>query len=291
VEKSLGEQSLLSLSYLGSKGAKLVRNQATDDAPSGILESTQFASTGSSSYHALLINMHANLTPSLYALVSYTLGHSIDTGSSDTLPVLDSGPSNKGSSSFDVRQVLSASFGYRTPARFGHALGGWTLSSTSFARTGFPFDITTVDRSIGLGFDNTDRASLVPGQPVWIYNSSVPGGRALNPAAFQAPAAGSNGSLGRNSLTGFDLFQTDVSLRKQLRLYRGGSVEAVVSAFNLLNHPSFANPVDYLGSALFGQPTAMTNLMLGSGSPTTGLTPLYQAGGPRTVELSLRFSF
>ncbi len=34
-----------------------------------------------------------------------------------------------------------------------------------------------------------------------------------------------------------------------------------------------------------------TNLMLGSGSPTTGLTPLFQGGGPRTVELSLRFSF
>jgi len=152
--------AIAALTFLSRlKGSKAGTQSGHRRCPSGILESTQFASTGSSSYHALLINMHANLTPSLYALVSYTLGHSIDTGSSDTLPVLDSGPSNKGSSSFDVRQVLSASFGYRTPARFGHALGGWTLSSTSFARTGFPFDITTVDRSIAL-------ASITPIAPV-----------------------------------------------------------------------------------------------------------------------------
>jgi len=291
VEKSFSEQSLFSLSYLGARGTKLVRNQATEDVPSGVLETTQFASTGSSSYHALLANGHANLSPNLFALVSYTLGHSIDNGSSDTLPVLVNGAANKGSSSFDVRQVFSASIGYRTPDRLGHALGGWALSSTSLARTGFPFDVKTVDQSIGLGLDNSDRANLVPGQPVWIYNNSAPGGRALNPAAFQVSAVGSIGPLGRNSLTGFGLFQTDVSLRKQLRLYRGASAAVMLSAFNLLNHPSFANPINYLGSALFGQPTAMTNLMLGSGSPTTGLTPLFQAGGPRTIELSLRFSF
>jgi len=68
-------------------------------------------------------------------------------------------------------------------------------------------------------------------------------------------------------------------------------MEGIVSAFNLPNHPSFSNPVGYLGSGLFGQADSTANLMLGSGSPTTGLTPLFQNGGPRTVELSLRFSF
>lgn len=76
------------------------------------------------------------------------------------------------------------------------------------------------------------------------------------------------------------------------RIEPGGiSMEGIVSAFNLPNHPSFSNPVGYLGSGLFGQADSTANLMLGSGSPTTGLTPLFQNGGPRTVELSLRFSF
>ena len=291
LEKSLWEKSLLSVSYFGSRGSHLLRSEGTVDPKSDVLTSVGFTTDGSGNYNSLLAIFHVNITPNFFALTSYTWGHSIDNGSSDTIPVLFDGPANKGSSSFDVRQVLSSSLGYRTPQHLGRWLGGWTLSSTIFARTGFPFDVTTVDQSLGLGFDNTDHANLLPGQPIWISGSSFPGGRALNPAAFQLPTAEAVGNLGRNAITGLGLFQIDTSLRRQIRLYRGTSVEAVVSAFNLLNQPSFANPVSYLGSGLFGQSTSMTSLMLGTGSPTTGLTPLFQAGGPRTVELSLRFSF
>jgi len=291
LEKSLRESSLLSVSYFGSAGRKLLRDEAAIDPPSGALDALEFTSQGRSQYNALEAQFRGNINPRLYTLVSYTWGHSIDTGSSDTSPLLADGPANKGSSSFDVRQVLTASLSYRMPTHWGQILGGWTLSSTALARSGFPFNVTTVDESVGLGFENADRVNLVPGQPIWIANSGAPGGRELNPAAFQAPAAGANGDLGRNVLTGPGLFQLDASLRRQFHLYRNSSVEAVVSAFNLPNHPSFSNPVSYLGSALFGQANSTTNLMLGSGSPTTGLTPLFQGGGPRTVELSLRFSF
>jgi hypothetical protein len=35
----------------------------------------------------------------------------------------------------------------------------------------------------------------------------------------------------------------------------------------------------------------MLNLMLGSGSPHSGLAPAFQMGGSRTLQLSLRFGF
>jgi hypothetical protein len=287
LEKSVHENSLLSLSYFGSAGRKLLRNEATEDQQTGLLQSLAFTSLGSSDYQALLAQFRGNFTPHFYSLVSYTWSHSIDNGSSDTAPLLvatgNSNAYDRGSSSFDVRHVLSASLGY--------TFRGWNLSSTLFARAGFPFDVTTVDRSLGLGFDNSGRANLVSGEPLWIANAAVPGGRELNPAAFQAPASGQNGSLGRNVLTGPGVFQIDASLRRQFRVFKNVAAETSLSAYNLLNHPAFANPVNYLGSALFGQSTSSANLMLGSGSPTTGLTPLYQAGGPRTVELSLRFTF
>jgi hypothetical protein len=92
-------------------------------------------------------------------------------------------------------------------------------------------------------------------------------------------------------LAGPGVFQIDTSLRRQFRLFKSIAAETSISAYNLLNHPAFASPVSYLGSALFGQSPSSANLMLGSGSPTTGLTPLYQAGGPRTIELGLRFTF
>ena len=142
-----------------------------------------------------------------------------------------------------------------------------------------------------MGFANTGRPNLVPGQPVWIRNNSVPDGQELNPNAFQVPATGVNGTLGRNILTGPGLFQIDASLQRQFRIFGGTSLETSVNAFNLLNHAGFANPVGYLGSPLFGEPVSMQSLMMGSGNPTNGLAPLFQSGGPRTVEIGLKITF
>jgi hypothetical protein len=69
------------------------------------------------------------------------------------------------------------------------------------------------------------------------------------------------------------------------------SLEVSVNVFNVLNHPAFANPVPFLSSPFFGQPTSMQNLMLGSGTPNTGLPPLFQTGGARAGEFSFRFTF
>ena len=196
---------------------------------------------------------------------------------------------DRGSSAFDIRHNLSAAAAYRLPGP--GLLSGWTLSTTAQARTGFPFDVTAVDRSIGLGFANSGRPDLLPGVPLWIRNAAVPGGRELNPAAFRAVANGTNGTLGRNVLTGSGLFQVDASVRRQFRLYRASAFEVSVSAFNVFNRASFSNPIGYLQNSLFGQPVSMQNLMLGSGTPNAGLTPLFQAGGPRTVEAGVKFSF
>jgi hypothetical protein len=105
------------------------------------------------------------------------------------------------------------------------------------------------------------------------------------------PANGAQGSLGRNTVYGNGLLQLDLSLRREFAIYRRSSLEASLNMFNVPNHPAFADPVPYLSSPWFGQSTSMQNLMLGSGTANTGLAPLFQAGGARSVELSFRFSF
>jgi hypothetical protein len=60
---------------------------------------------------------------------------------------------------------------------------------------------------------------------------------------------------------------------------------------NALNHPSFADPVRYLSSPLFGEATSMLNLMMGSGTPRSGLTPAFQVGGPRSIRIGLKLRF
>jgi hypothetical protein len=47
-------------------------------------------------------------------------------------------------------------------------------------------------------------------------------------------------------------------------------------------------PINYLSSLLFGQSTQMLGASLGSGGQNGGLNSLYQVGGPRSAQLSLK---
>jgi hypothetical protein len=85
--------------------------------------------------------------------------------------------------------------------------------------------------------------------------------------------------------------QVDFAVRREFRLSERRRVQLRLEAYNLLNHPNFADPVSYLNSPVFGQSTSMLNLMLGSGSPGSGLSPTLQTGGPRSLQGSLRFQF
>ena len=61
--------------------------------------------------------------------------------------------------------------------------------------------------------------------------------------------------------------------------------------FNVFNHPSFGNPVGDLGSGLFGQSIQTLAGSLGSGGVNGGLSPAYQVGGTRSLQLALRLQF
>jgi len=64
-----------------------------------------------------------------------------------------------------------------------------------------------------------------------------------------------------------------------------------LEAFNGLNQANFADPVRFMSSPMFGQSTSMLNLMLGSGSPGSGLAPILETGGARSLQATLRFRF
>jgi len=101
----------------------------------------------------------------------------------------------------------------------------------------------------------------------------------INAAAFSIPTSG-RGDLGRNALRGFGATQWDLTLRRQFRLTERISLQARGDFFNILNHPNFGSPVNYLSdTAQFGQATQMLNNYLGGGGQSGGLNPLYQLGG------------
>ena len=127
--------------------------------------------------------------------------------------------------------------------------------------------------------------------PLWTSDLNVAGGERINKAAFATPTGAVQGNLGRNALRGFDAVNVDFALRRQFKLRERLRLQARADLFNLFNHPNFGSSVNYMSSPLFGQSTQMLGTSLGSGGPNGGLNPLYQVGGPRSAQLSLKLIF
>jgi len=284
------------LAYAGSAGRNLLGNEAYVEPGTGILDRLVALTQNVSSYESLQARYSGRLTRNVYGTVAYSWALSIDDGPQDSSIFLIHPGYNlneaRASSTFDVRHALTASLSYRvTGSRLPDWMRNWTVSGVSRVRTGFPVDVRDGEQALGLVFDNVGRPNLVPGVPLWLNDPKVPGQRRLNPAAFSTPPAGAIGSLGRNAIAGNGLGQLDASVRREFPLYFGFSVEVSLNVFNVLNRPAFADPVPFLSSPWFGQSTSMQNLMLGSGSPNTGLPPVFQTGGARSIEFGFRVSF
>jgi hypothetical protein len=218
-------------------------------------------------------------------VVSYTWSHSIDSGSWDSGTYLVfaglGAEQDRGRSNFDARHNFQASLSYRLPQ-------GWLASGIFRARTGFPVDVVVRDNAFGLGFDNL-RPDLIGSSP-WVADASAPGGRRLDARSFQ-PRSSGQGSLGRNAIDGFGLAQLDLAVERQWAITERARLRFRMEAYNATNRASFADPSRYMSSAVFGESTALAGLMLGAGRPNSGLSPAFQPGGPRTLQLgvSLRF--
>lgn len=97
--------------------------------------------------------------------------------------------------------------------------------------------------------------------------------------------------IGRNALRGFGATQSDLTVRRQFRFTERFSLQFRGDFFNILNHPNFGRPINYMSSSQFDYATQMLNNYLGAGDQSAGLNPLYQIGGPRSIQLALKLQF
>jgi hypothetical protein len=298
VEHAFSNHDVVTLGYVGSSGSDLIRREVSGLGTPQLLAIA--TNDGLSIYQALQAQYRRRLSHGLEALVSYAWSHSIDNSSTDSgLYAFDSYLSiqqDRASSDFDVRQSLSVGFTYALPHSIHSVfLRDWELDGTLVARSGFPINILDSDQFDGITYENIYRPNLIGGVPVWVSDPSAPGGRIINPAAFQVIPLdlgnGTQGNLGRNALTGFGMSQLNLAVQRDFLVKEQRSLQLRMEAYNALNHPNFADPIPYLASPLFGQSNSMLNLMLGTGSPASGLAPIFQAGGARSLRVVLRFRF
>ena len=306
IEQTFGGNDVLGLTYVGAVGRKLMRRDIYYAInPDFTYRFDIQSNAGSSSYNALQAQYHHRLSHGLQSLLSYTWSHSLDDVSSDgnisNVPLAESSGSNeRGPSDFDIRSSLSAAVSWDIPGPKRGVLkttfAGWSADSILSSRTALPVNVVTGNNPFPYvslsGPNSVQRPNVVPGVPLYLYSPGAPGGKVINPAAFSAPVpASAQGDLGRNALRGFGATQWDLTLRRQFRLYEHLSLQVRCDFFNLLNHPNFGAPINYLNSPQFGQATQMLNNFLGAGGQNGGLTPLYQIGSPRSMQLALKVQF
>jgi len=320
LQQELGKQQAATVSYVGAAGRRLVQtifpyNSPPPNYPGGI---GLFDNGGSSSYNALQAQFQRQVSRGLQALASYTLAHNIDTGST----VFGQGGQgindDRGPSKFDIRNMFSAALAYGIPAyrpnRFlGAILSGWSLQSIIKAYSSPPVDVTI---STNQSFSEKPvyvRPDVLPGVPFYLYGPQYPGGRIINntpdgpnmscvgPFCFPPMDANGNilrqGSLGRNALRGFPASQWDFAVHRDFPIHESLKLQFRAEMFNVLNHPNFAPPYSALNlgfgsNAQFGYSLQTLGQYLGANSSGGGaLSPLYQFGGPRSIQLALKLSF
>jgi hypothetical protein len=152
---------------------------------------------------------------------------------------------------------------------------------------------------------NIRRPNVVPGVNPYLSPIYAGGGyQFLNPAAFSIPAAGTFGNSRRNNYSGPGLAQLDLTLQKTFPITEQVHGEFKADAYNILNHPNFANPGTVrLGQGLPAGPSSANAIQPGTPFPnlatagtsfgTLSSTVGNQVGlgTNRQLQLSLRLVF
>ena len=292
VAQAFNAQQSLTAAYVGTSGRALLRREllrTTQPDFLGPLFVTRNAAT--SDYHALQIQWQRRLARGWQALANYRWARAVDLASNDSaalIPVDRLDPQlERGPADFDVRHTFSAALSYALPK--WSLLNGWQLDTLWRAQSAAPFHVIYAG-DLGFGFF-TLRPDVLAGVTPFIADPNAPGGRRLNPAAFAQPLTARQGTLERNALRGFALWQVDVAVRREFALSQRAKLHVRAEFFNAPNHANFAEPRAALNAPLFGAADSLLHRGLGTGGASGGLNPVYQVGGPRAVQLVVRLAF
>ena len=279
-EQRLSGNWALEVNGAGSLGRKLAttdiinRQTRLTTAPRMV---SYLGNQGRSNYHAL--TAAARYRP-LWGLLhlAYTWSHAIDLQSEPlsgdffdlsftraAAPARSAGVSafsreldangDRGNSNFDQRHNLVAYSVWDLPGR-SPLLRNWKVAQMLAVRSGFPL---TVFAPSTLGPDGqfllNVRADLVTPGAATGTTPVAGGAQWLNPAAFRAPAAGTQGNTGRNAFRGPGLVNLDLSLTRSFPLVwlgESGRLSLRMDASNFLNHSNLNTPPSLLGGNGFG---------------------------------------
>ncbi len=286
VEQQLSQSVALQVAYVGNVGRHLFeslnRNQAVPgpgDVNSrrpfynlyGLEQGIyQYCNCSTSNYNSLQTRLQKQFSRGIDFMFTYTWSKALDyasEGSGGSPSNIYNGRNDYGPSSWDREHTLTFTHNLDIPVgrnrrwKLGDnaiadiILGGWRLSGVHTWGSGLAFTPTVANAPL---LNDPDFSQL---RPDVIGNPYLPNPSAsewFNVAAYSEPLQPfRQGTAGRNSLRGPSLWESDLSLSKNLLLSERFKLELRADAFNVFNHVNLANPSSQIDSSGAGQITSI----------------------------------
>jgi hypothetical protein len=284
-----------------------------------------------SNYAGLQATLTQRLSHGVSFLAGYTYSHALDDSSTNQnqfLPQDSTHPEKEyASSDYDIRHRFTLSLTYAIPGRkaFAQMLEGWQLNSIVTLQSAQPWTVNdTVDNIDGTN-ENAGRWDFF-GNPLDFTSgpnpipyfapgsSNMPAACSTNAAAIGAtsalqafgcyakgdsvmipPAFGTFGTMHRNMFRDSGFRDLDMSVTKDWKFRERLTAQFRAEFFNILNHPSFANPyggTSGYGPGAFDDPSSTSIFGCGCATPDqAGGNPVVGSGSNRAIQLGLKLSF
>lgn len=246
-------------------------------------------------YNALQASFQRFFRSGLGYMVAYTWSKTLDEGGDGFFGAEGGVPENpynahgsRGPAGFNIPQMFTGNFVYNLPFGTGkrfstgnrvtdYIIGNWEMNGIFTGRSGQDYTIAASGDIAETGNSGTyERANQIgnPYQsgPISANPGCTPPAGAtrtrtqwFNPCAFETPAVGTLGTVGRNAMIGPYYWDFDTSVSRQFPIHDTLAFGLQVQAFNALNHPVLANPASTVNAATgFGviTSTASTNRIL-----------------------------
>jgi hypothetical protein len=322
VQQEITNRTVLTVSYVGNHGYnELLENLKVNGYASasaypngfGGLPSTapdsrfrivtQLTNSGYSNYNGLTFALRRGLGFGFQGELSYSYGHARDAVSNggageyfnynDSLTSMVSSvvSKNYGYADYDIRHNVMMDFTWEIPVKgkgrlVQETLGGWSLGSKWYIRTGTPFSVynSKIPGRLGTNIGGAVLATVLDSS---VSRSCTDISKAcFTTSQFATSTTQTDWGVGRNSFRGPGYFNFDLSAYKSFSMGEHVRFRIGANAYNFLNHPSFANPAGDVGGSGLGTITS-------AGTPPTSPYGSFQgsAVSGRVVVLTGKFTF
>jgi trimeric autotransporter adhesin len=272
---------VLNAGYNGAKGTRLDSERAL--LVRGNQPFIYESSEGNSILHAASVRIRRRMSKGLGFGAQYVFSKSLDDASS----IGGSGvivaqnpfdlPADRGLSGFNQTHKFTGNWIYDIPfgenRRFAQKgalariLSNWQWSGDFTVASGLYFTPSILGGSVDIarGVSGSERANVVPGQPISLPNPTalewfntgafcVPGATCVNPAGVTF------GDAGRNTIEGPGSIIFNMSINRSIPIKESRNLDLRFTANNVFNHVNFANINTAVNSETFGEVTSVGNM-------------------------------